>query len=232
MEKLKSAVNESFNGAETIYNQAGGFSPTAAIVFDWILYEKSKIENVEIIGVLSNEKLVENRNAIVARLGFVAALMEKLGLSSKPKYALFESEAWAGENPKVRPSDDPKRREVLISSGMDEKNNFFFDLKEIVSIYAEDSMGRAGIKKKLINCDKLRADAANGSNSPLLGAFWATYRASHKIFDKDKKGGAPAYKEFIELAAGGNRSTFDVIFQSSLSGLSNNGFIIINKRKE
>lgn len=200
--------------AQDIYDKVGGLEPMLSVDFKWAVDFTGKKKTVESrIGLfLSNDKMLEDRFEISGRLGFVAAVLSRLGLTSDPENILFVSEAWMGSDPSTRPSDDPKRKEVVIVATMDGDAKIHAQSYEILSSYKETQGGHVYIQKQIDKNPVGDQDIPNKVESSLLSSFWEIYK--HTLGEMDR---APEiYERFKEVVAVNPVGAIETVFRASM----------------
>jgi hypothetical protein len=184
-EELKKSVNENLDYVKSSYENNQGFSTTLVIE---TLKEKKK-HSIAII--LHNDAAMENRFKVIFGLGIRTAIQKFRGDVESIEAIYLMSEAWTsipskpikkGQEDKMgRPSEDPNRKEAIISTGLsrDGLNAFgIFEIKKSLDIISEKFKVdlvplEIGNKKKDIEME-----------SPLLKRFWSGVELTESLFDK------------------------------------------------
>ena len=211
--------------AQKCYLSEGGFQTMFVAN-----YTKNKNVTTS-LSVLGDEEAVNNRFFIVFNMGVMAGiqLMKKEIDSVESIFTM--SEAWIstqGDKDDVKtkkyllPSEDPNRKEALVSSGMSKDGESVFGVFEIKKSFDENS-GKIDVEfdsledpgKKAGTKNKNKEDKKDGeTKSPLLEEFWKGLELMVN-FEKTIP------KELIKLMDEATTEEIFSMFSSQLSTLRN-----------
>lgn len=154
---------------------------------------------------LNDPVLMENRFSYMASLGLVFAAMVRVGLMEKPTSVVFCSEGWASEKQNIKPSKDPKARDVFITAGLNAAGESFVDMKE-KKIKLTKEKDETKLTAELVALELVAFVPKKGEpdqaqfQSPLLEAFFGAYEEGEKKIANDEK--SKKFKKFLESAEG------------------------------
>lgn len=144
---------------------------------------------------LNDPVLMENRHDFLQHMGTIIATMELLSVLEAPDSIVFCAEGWASEQDpqktKKRPSQDPKAKDVFISSGLTRDGLLYVDVKE-KQLKMVKVNGKQAIQPELVPFgDKSSAHAS----APILESFFEAYNQTIEKMKVDK-----GYQQFEEMA--------------------------------
>lgn len=145
---------------------------------------------------LNDQILMDNRHEFMHHMGVIIAAMTLLKVLEAPESIVFCSEGWASSSdtptPKVRPSKDPKAKDVFVISGRNSEGATYIDIKEkLLKMVKVD--GQKAIKPELVPMEDL---SAGEGMSPLLESFFESFTTHLKKMGEDK-----SYMTFSHQAA-------------------------------
>lgn len=144
---------------------------------------------------LNDQVLMENRRDFLHHMGVICAAMELLKVLEAPESVVFCSEGWASTedaiNKGLRPSQDPKAKDVFIISGLSSTGDTIAEMKE-KRMKMVKVRGKQAIVPELLPVSEEETKTAS---SPLLEAFFSSYRESIVKMRIDK-----SYKQFERMA--------------------------------
>lgn len=144
---------------------------------------------------LNDPLLMANRHDFLHHMGTIIAAMELLEVLEAPESVVFCAEGWASsEDPKKskrRPSEDPKAKDVFITTGVSRDGETYVDVKEKVLKMVKID-GKKALRPELVPLDDKESGQAS---APLLEAFFDSYKSTIEKMRKDK-----SYKQFEEMA--------------------------------
>lgn len=210
----KDVLSGAMEIAQDIYNKVGGLEPMLSVDFKWAVdFTGHKGRKESRIGLLlSTAQMLADRIEISGRLGFVAAVLSKLKLTSEPENVLFVSEAWVSGDVSTRPSDDPKRKEAVIVAVMDKQEKLYTQINTIWSVYKETEDGNVYIQKQIDKNPVKETDTPDSAESPLLSAFWTTYRHTLNTMREESE----ILSHFAKVSSTDPQQVIEMVFRVSM----------------
>lgn len=217
--ELKADVEKAFKFVEEAFNKQEGFSTMIFIDYAWIKpeVESPLVKEGSVALVLGSEGAVAARRQVVASLGAASGLLQLFGLVGAPTGVRIASEAWVGENLKLRPSEDPKRKEALFVSGRAPDGTEIMTGKEIF----RGVDGKKGKEKLVVELRPLKqiktsiseaGDKAN--NGSLLSLFWEAY--NNRLVIQDQMEDLGRFTEMAAIAKANPANTFKYTLKAAL----------------
>ena len=201
---LKDAVKSTFNTVVKIFKEQKGFHPMIHVNFEWMLGVDADTKNVKktdeggYVIMLADSSMMEARHHLMHSLGTTSALFELLGITGKPTMIRFLSEAWMSGNPALRPSEDPKRKESLVTIGAEASGATVLSTRPFTRTEDELILG------KEMSVDE-------GPNSPLLNEYWDSYHRSRAAIEAENAHGA-----FKKLAQADPSGAFNTALKAAM----------------
>lgn len=175
-EELDEKVEFSFKFAEKCMNESGGFY----LMFE-IIFKDSEGKTGNCVMVLGDDAVLKNRAKYVSSMGGIFSVMQVAKKIEYVKCVLMTTEAWISHksvdeykaNPNAMPSDDPKRKEVLLVCGLTTEGLTTMKAKEI---------GRIHDKFILTDMPEMKENEQGGDNY-LLGRFYYGFKRGLEFKD-------------------------------------------------
>jgi hypothetical protein len=164
---------------------------------------------------ITDPVLMEYRHSFLKHLATVFAALNILKVIEDPKQLIFCAEAFASEASsikdakRVRPSEDPKAKDVFIASGITIEGEQFAKVKE-----KKLKMVKKG-KNSLIETELVALEPEDGLNmvhSPILESFFKVLKQTKVEMIKDKK-----IEDFAELASENPVEAFKQAFAAAIT---------------
>lgn len=156
---------------------------------------------------INDPEILENRIHLMAHLGTIFAAMKLLDVIEEPKQVVLCAEAFMSTRPKkVRPSEDPKAKDVFIGAGLTIDGDMEAEVKEKRMKIIKDGE-ESRIEAELVPFKQ----ETSMVDSPSLTAFFESYK--HALTSLEKDG---SYKQFVKTASEEPVDTFRQAFEAAL----------------
>ncbi len=199
--KIRKQVQEDAAIMEEYIYKDGEIPPVFFVHFPKLSRKISNLMNTLPVGTLPVKKgffvslndpfLMEKRHEFFQHLGTVIAVLELLKVVEAPESIVFCTEAWASLNDpeitKIRPSKDPKAKDIFLANGLTRTGESFVTVKE-KHIEIVKKGKKQAVKYLLV---PINDQSKKLPPVPLLNVFFESYTASLQKMATDK-----GYRQF------------------------------------
>lgn len=178
--ELQNKIDKCFENAERMLNERGELIPMIDIEFEMADKKKAVIAIVLATGDDRNA-----RNAFITGIGMGMGIIKRLGKINEVRCVALMSEAWFSTYDKnvdinnvPMPSKDPKRREMLIATGLTAKGLCVMKGKELFSVEVK---GKRHFRLE----DRPEMSGGTKHESAMLEHFFTGYKKAQETTEKN-----------------------------------------------
>lgn len=225
---MEDSIIRKLETISSTYSDGVNFFPTTVFVdFKWAVKDKDvKEENMSICVPFKTDNKKE-RFETMSRLGFAAAVLEKLGVTSAPDQAIIASEAYASRFDKSEAVDtteekitsDKNKIEIALVHGVDKNGATSSMIREVVS-KCKDSGDSMSIVKELVVTERMKKDGMDKFNpleSPLLDEFWDGFKLGVDLLKKEEGSKVNSYLMFLDVAKDHPKEIMSMVLNIALN---------------